>query len=216
MIKVAKKLGPLAASAAAVNMRFAEHVDKWEGCQRCELREGRCRVVHARGALPADCVFIAEAPGVSEDVLGVPLIGPAGKLLDQIVDAAGFNGGAALPGVRCFFANLVGCFPAEAKANGTNEPPDAAVKACAPRLQELLRLADGPAANRVKLIVCVGTMARDWLDPKRRGRIAFHREFKMVDITHPAALLRANLAQQSLMVQRCVVTLATALREMER
>jgi|GEM_PF-4009877 len=197
-------------------MTFAEHVDKWEGCQRCELREGRCRVVHARGAIPAEVVMIAEAPGVSEDVLGKPLVGPAGKLLDEIVDRAGYNGGAAWPGVKMLFCNLVGCFPAVAKSEGTNEPPDAAVKACAPRLQELIKLADGPGADRVKLIVCVGTMARDWLDPKRRGRVAFHREFKMIDVVHPAALLRANIAQQSLMAQRCVVTLATALREMER
>ncbi len=189
---------------------WLDHVARWQNCKRCPLCAGRTQVVHARGAIPADIVFCAEAPGISEDVLGVPLIGPAGKLLDDIVDRAG------LGELKALYCNLVGCFPKEAKEEGTNEPPDEAVKACAPRLQELVRLADGKGADRVKLLVCVGGLARDWLDPKRKYGIKLHREIPQIDITHPAALLRMLPAHQGLAIQKAVVTLATAIEEIER
>jgi uracil-DNA glycosylase len=64
-----------------------------------------------------------------------------------------------------------------------------------------------------RLIVCVGTVARKWLDPKSKGRVALPRDIHMTDISHPAYILRANIAQRTLLVQRAIVTIATAAQE---
>ncbi len=71
--------------------RYALHLAKWHDCTACSLHEHRGRMVFARGKIPCDVLFIGEAPGESEDVLGAPFKGPAGKLLDQIVERATMN-----------------------------------------------------------------------------------------------------------------------------
>lgn len=195
---------------------FQKHVLKWKNCQRCDLCHGRTQVVIARGQLPCDILFIGEAPGISEDVLGQPFKGPAGKLMDQIINRA-FPGHIELAEdgwtenwileVRIAFTNLVGCFPKEQKEEGINEPPDEAIKACAPRLQEIVKLADP------KLIVCVGNLSRDWLDTKWKGHIKLHCEIPMVAVTHPAAILRGNIAAQSLLIQKSVITIQNAVED---
>ncbi len=183
---------------------FQLHVQKWTGCTRCHLCEGRDRVVIARGSIPCDVLFIGEAPGESENILGKPFVGLAGKLLDRMVTSVETR-------VRCFswcMGNLVGCFPREAKKAGYNEPDDEAIEKCKPKLQELVKMADP------KLIVAVGRLAKDWLEPGYKHSVKLHRIIKMVSITHPAAILRANIAQQGLMIQKCVVTLSNAIEEL--
>lgn len=179
------------------------HVEEWRDCQRCELASQRSRIVLARGSVPCDVLLVGEAPGVSEDTLGKPFMGPAGKLLDEIMKAAWEENS-----VSYALTNLVACFPREAKNEGYNEPPDDAIKKCAPRLEQLVKIANP------RLIVAVGTLARDWLDPKRRGGPKFYREIPQAFIVHPSAILRANLAMRSLMIQRCVVTLANAVEKL--
>jgi len=192
---------------------YSAHVRSWSECRRCHLHKGREQVVLARGQVPCDVLFLGEAPGESENVLGRPFVGPAGKLLDLIVrraiPAVVVNGKSSLTDFRelgflsCAFTNLVACMPCEGGEKAT-EPDDAAIKACTPRLQEFVRLADP------RLIVCVGSLARDWLDPKYRGSISFHREIPMAAIRHPASILRMSAVQMGLEIQRCVVTIANA------
>ena len=61
---------------------FQQHREKWRDCQSCLLNKCRNRVVMARGKLPSPILFIGEAPGESENVVGLPFVGPAGRLLD--------------------------------------------------------------------------------------------------------------------------------------
>jgi len=171
---------------------WRKHVAKWKGCRRCPLADQRTMAVLARGRIPAPILFVGEAPGASEDVLGKPFAGPAGKLLDQIIEVA-------LDGQYDYcITNLVACFPREAKEDGTHEPPDEAIAACRPRLEEMLELV------RPSLVVCVGKLARKHL-PKV--------EVPSVEILHPAAILRADVAQRGLLVQRAIVTLSDAVGE---
>lgn len=178
---------------------------KWKngcGSSLCSLGN---KVVFARGHVPCDLVFVGEAPGESENVLGRPFVGPAGKLLDRIIADAlqPWNGG-----IRYALTNLVGCIPRDEESGGKlAQPSDEDVKKCAPRLQEFVRLCDP------RMIVAVGTLARDWLDTKHRGHIAFHKAIPIIDIKHPAAILRANVANQGLDIQRCVVTIMTAVED---
>lgn len=187
--------------------------EKWSrGCESgiCGKAKSVCL---ARGKVPADVLFCGEAPGPSENVLGKPFCGPAGHLLDQIVDKS-------IPeSVRWVMTNLVGCIPLDEYGAKFTEPADEDVKCCTPRLVEFVRLCDP------RLIVCVGTCARDWLDPKRKGSPAalegrrdyprFHRKIPQVFISHPAAILRANVANQGFMMQKAIVTLRTAVTSEE-
>ncbi len=183
------------------------------------------RKVFCRGALPCDVLFIGEAPGVSEDTIGQPFVGEAGKLLDKIVaNALLYCMGADL---RLAFANLVGCIPRDEGGGKAGPPCHQDIQHCAPRLRDIVDLA------RPRLIVAVGTLARDYLDRKMRGNVwetqALKRNRKKeqkdhvlhpgtyvprIDIVHPAAILRANEAQQGLMAQRAEIQLVTAFQSL--
>lgn len=162
------------------------HRSEWSDCRRCPLHETRSKVVLCRGQLPADVLFVGEAPGQSEDTLGRPFIGPAGKLLDQIIVEA-------VPRVcRLAFTNVIACIPYDEDGKKTSDPPDVAIKRCHPRLVDLICLA------RPEKIVAVGKLAA-----KQLGKT----DVEFVEITHPAAILRANPGVQGLLYQKCVVVL---------
>lgn len=171
-------------------MNWLQHVEKWKDCQRCPLANQRFRICLARGSIPAEVVFIGEAPGMSEDTHGEPFIGPAGHLLDQIVERS-------LPaGVPWIMTNLVGCFPREAKSHGDNEPERGEILECRPRLVELVNIA------KPRLIVRVGKLVVTYA--------AFDLSVPYVDIDHPAYILRMPFAQRGFATQRCIVRIANA------
>jgi DNA polymerase len=176
---------------------YQKHVRKWKNCTRCQLCRQRKRVVLGRGSLPAPILFIGEAPGASEDILGLPFVGPAGKLLDSIIERS-VNGLFAL-------TNLVACYPREAKKAGTNEPPKEAIKACRERLEEFATLCNP------KVIILVGKLAdRYWL-----GGLSIYRLPK-AKIYHPASILRIDDPNsQALAIKKCVVTIENALKGLE-
>jgi uracil-DNA glycosylase len=147
----------------------------------------------ARGQVPADIVFVGEAPGASENFLGQPFVGPAGDLLQQIIKQA------LPPDIRYALTNLVACFPAEAKARGDNEPEQSEILACRPRLVEFINLC------RPRLIVCVGTLASNYL-PRESTPTA--------NIVHPAAILRMPKAQKNMAAERSIMVLLGAVQKM--
>lgn len=147
--------------------------------------------------------MIGESPGQSEDLIGRPFTGPAGHQLDRMIDASG------LGEVRLAFTNLVCCIPLGEDGKKTKDPDKDDIVACQTRLREFVEVADPD------VIVCVGTLARDWTDPQRKKRaVTFHRDIPRVDIIHPAAILRANIANRGLMIRRCVVALHNVLVEL--
>lgn len=162
----------------------------------------------ARGTVPCDVLFVGEAPGASEDVIGRPFVGPAGHLLDEIIkNSVGSR-------YRVALTNLVGCIPRAdpkdlqqlkvADKSGKIDPPEEAIRACAPRLREFVRMC------RPSLIVCVGKLATKWAstseDPTGSG---CHR----VDVVHPAAILRMDVSQKGLAIQRATIAIADALKD---
>lgn len=202
---------------------WTEHVAKWQNCTRCALARQRGLICLARGDVPCDVLFVGEAPGASENALGVPFVGPAGQLLDRVIEQA--LGGFALcstcgrmryqsagdwtckagharangyggRSITTAYTNLVACFPAEAKGRGDNEPEVEEVLACRKRLDEFVELA------RPELVVFVGNMAEQWCNVPHSAA--------SVKIVHPASVLRQPLVQKNLAVQRAVVTLRNA------
>lgn len=189
-------------------LTWTTHLERWGACDRCPLAQCRKRVCLARGKIPSDVLFIAEAPGESEDVLGQPLIGPAGQMLD------GWIADSGLGQWRCCFTNVVGCIP---KVDGgkAEEPPHWAMEKCQPRLQEIIELCSrgSHTCGGLQLVVTVGSVATDQVT-SQWSALGLPKEMRHVPIVHPAAALRAPIAQKSLIVQKAVVTLARAAEDM--
>ncbi len=177
---------------------YSQHKTAWSKCTKCVLHETREKVVCARGNIPADVMFLGEAPGASENVLGYPFAGPAGHLLDRIIETAfeGFQFTYAL-------TNLVGCIPIGEEGTKTAEPPEESIRACAPRVVEITEMCNP------QLIVCVGTLAKSWLD-----KVIPHRDVPRINMIHPAAIMRMDISQKGLAIQRAQVDLAMALEEL--
>jgi len=180
---------------------FQQHLKDWNNCTKCDLAEGRKKLVFSRGEIPCYVLFVGEAPGDSENILGVPFIGPAGKLLDEIIDQA-------IPkDLSRAFTNLVCCIPRNEETRKADEPTKEAIKACNPRLLEFIRIAQ-PA-----LIVRVGVLAKKYvpsspeIDPHWLGD---NGVVEFCDIIHPAAILKGNKTQIGLLVQRSAAQIRTS------
>ena len=173
---------------------YQKFCDRWEGCRGCALGFQRTKIVLARGKVPAEVLFVGEAPGPSEDVLGKPFVGPAGKLLDKIIEV-GIDGR-----VDYCLTNLVACFPREAKGKGFNEPSEDEIESCGDRLREFTLLC------KPKLVVCVGKLASRWA-PTIIGTGGY------ISIIHPAAILRMDVSRKGLAIQRCIVAVSDAVDE---
>ena len=178
-------------------MTYKEHRLKWKQCTKCDLCHKRNKVIFARGVIPCDVLFIGEAPGSSEDVIGKPFIGPAGNLLQQIInDAFGTDGPSYA------MTNLIGCIPKD-RVGAKIEPPPESIKACAPKLLEFFEMA------KPKLVVFVGRLAL-----KHAAKSLPLKGVLRSDIIHPAAILRADVSQKGLAIQRTRIILADAVDEM--
>ena len=174
---------------------YQQHLTKWAGCTKCRLCSGRKRMVFFRGSVPCDVLFVGEAPGVSEDVLGRPFVGPAGKLLDDIIREAWMDSK-----LTWGMTNLVCCFPKEEKRAGVNEPPVEAIRACQTRLAEIVQICEP------NLVVQVGKLSEKWCHEDPR--------YKTLAITHPSAILKCkNPVQKPLMVKQCIVKIRSAIEE---
>jgi uracil-DNA glycosylase family 4 len=189
---------------------FQTHVNNWRNCDKCELHQYRQNVVLCRGKLPCDILFVGEAPGISENALGQPFIGEAGRrVLDPIVEEVNYN-----LDLRLAFTNLVGCIPLNEDHEKIGEPLPEHIKSCHPRLEEFVLIA------QPKLIVCVGTLAEKWLMPtgptnKRHLLRDYNHSHGFLKITHPAAIIRMNVAQAGLEIQRCKVVLRNAFMKLK-
>jgi len=182
--------------------RYSLHVEKYGrkgvgcGSDHCANASNVCI---ARGSVPADVLFVGEAPGESEDTIGVPFIGPAGHLLDRIVSEG-------LPThLRKAFTNIVGCIPRDENGEKWTEPDVDQIKACQPRLIEFVELCNP------QMVVRVGRISQKWFPLKPFG--VGERDklpFKVIDIVHPAAILRNNVAAQEWMCDTAIATLRTA------
>ena len=180
------------------------HVQRWINCTRCPYHRGRQNVVLARGSLPCDVLLIGEGPGASEDCTGEPFAknAPAGNLLQRIVDAALPNGIWAM-------TNVVACVPNDDGVK-IGAPGHDECRACAPRLQELVNLADP------RLVVAVGDEAATWLDQGLKHRsVTFKRGVRLIWIEHPSHMLRKNEMMKKLAADRAAVQIMTAWEDLD-
>lgn len=148
-------------------------------CQKCALGSTRTNFVFGNGNPNADLMFVGEAPGEKEDLEGVPFIGRAGKLLDDILKAID------LKREDVFIANVLKCRPPN-----NRDPNKEEIELCEPYLLKQIELI------KPKLLVALGRISATTLLRSKesltamRGKVFDYHGTDMVVTYHPAALLR--------------------------
>jgi len=160
-----------------MNWEALEHTCR--NCTRCGLCETRNNVVFGVGSRQADVLFVGEGPGEQEDLHGEPFVGPAGKLLDDMMAIIDLDRS------RCYIANIVKCRPPR-----NRDPLETEQDACIGYLRNQVAL------MKPKIIVCLGRIAaKRLIDPeyritKQHGTWVQKGGVWMTAIYHPSALLR--------------------------
>lgn len=148
-------------------------------CTRCELCRTRTNVVFGVGCKTANIMFVGEGPGEQEDLHGIPFVGAAGKLLDDMLSIID------LDRTNCYIANIVKCRPPH-----NRDPKDEEQNACIDYLRNQVALV------KPKILVCLGRIAaKRIIDPEYRitrehGIWVQRGDMWMTAIYHPSALLR--------------------------
>jgi uracil-DNA glycosylase len=156
--------------------------DSVAGCTKCRLAQGRTQVVFGSGHPQADLMFVGEAPGFHEDKQGVPFVGQAGKLLDQLL------AGIRLTRSDVFVANVLKCRPP-----GNRDPLPDEIQACESHLWKQIELI------QPKVVATLGNFATKLLSGRPLGITRVHgREQEttlggsrvlLYPLYHPAAAL---------------------------
>ena len=149
-------------------------------CTRCPLAfAGRHTIVFGDGNPNARLLFVGEGPGADEDAQGIPFIGKAGQLLNNMITAMG------LTREQVYIANIVKCRP---PGNRVPEPVEA--NTCTPFLFEQI------GVIRPEIVVALGSTAATYLLGGKsplsalRGRVHAALGAKLIVTYHPAYLLR--------------------------
>jgi uracil-DNA glycosylase len=148
-------------------------------CTRCALCAGRNKIVFGDGDPHARLMFVGEGPGADEDDQGLPFVGRAGQLLNNMIAATG------LKREQVYIANVVKCRPPQ---NRTPEPGEA--NTCVPFLYQQIDVV------RPDVLVALGSTAATYLLGAKsslsslRGRVHPCRGTKLIVTYHPAYLLR--------------------------
>ena len=149
-------------------------------CSRCELCRGRTNPVFGVGNRTADVMFVGEGPGEQEDLQGIPFVGPAGKLLDEMLCIIDLDRNR-----NCYIGNIVKCRPPQ-----NRDPREEEQEACIDYLRNQVALV------QPKIIVCLGRIAaKRLIHPEYRitrehGQWVNKNGIWMTAIYHPSALLR--------------------------
>ena len=149
-------------------------------CTGCGLCETRHNVVFGVGKRDAGVLFVGEGPGEQEDLSGEPFVGPAGKLLDDMLSIVDLDRAQ-----NCYIANIVKCRPPR-----NRDPLETEQEACIGYLRNQVALI------QPKIIVCLGRIAaKKLIDPdfritRQHGQWFRRGDFWMMATYHPRALQR--------------------------
>jgi DNA polymerase len=157
----------------------------------CPLKEVRTKLVFGAGNANADLMFVGEAPGANEDKLGLPFVGRAGKLLDELLAEVGIQR------ADTFVTNVICCRPP-----GNRDPLPEEIEACKPYMFRKIDLIEP------KVICTLGNFATKLLTGDPTGITRVHgrpqerevggRVVLLFPIFHPAAALRTDAIKQLL------------------
>lgn len=173
-------------AASVMGMDWATLEENIRGCHRCGLCQGRTHAVPGAGDRKARWLFVGEGPGRQEDAQGEPFVGPAGKLLDNMLRALGLARGA-----NAYIANIVKCRPVG--ADGRDRPPTAdEVAACMPYLERQIDLIQPDvivALGQTAAVALLGLPTKTSL-ASLREEVHDRADIPLIATYHPAYLLR--------------------------
>ncbi len=157
----------------------------------CPLSESRTNLVFGSGDADADLMFVGEAPGFHEDQQGLPFVGRAGQLLDELLGEIGLSRG------EVFIANVLKCRPP-----GNRDPLPHEIEECTPHLMRQIELIEP------RIICTLGNFATKLLTGSQRGIMSVRgraqerelsgRTVRLYPILHPAAALRSDNVRNQL------------------
>jgi DNA polymerase len=158
------------------------------GCRACDLWRRGTQTVFGEGPRTAEAMFVGEQPGNDEDLAGRPFVGPAGKLFDRALAAAG------IARERAYVTNVVKHFKWELRGRRRihARPNALEITACYPWLEAEI------AVVKPQVLVCLGATAaqallgRSFRVSKQRGQLVDSPLAPRVTATvHPSSILRA-------------------------
>lgn len=162
-----------------------------QGCRRCPLHETRTNAVFGAGDADAEVMFVGEAPGAEEDRQGLPFVGRAGQLLNQLLEEVGMSR------EEVFIANVL-----KSRPPGNRDPQPLEIEACRPYLFEQVRLIEP------RVVCTLGNFATKLLSgnptgiTRVRGTPQVHRlggrAVFLLPLFHPAAALRTPAVKETL------------------
>jgi DNA polymerase len=171
--------------------RLVEVYREASGCLRCPLSETRTKVVFGAGNADADLMFVGEAPGAEEDRRGLPFVGRAGGLLNELL------AGIAMERGDVWICNVLKCRPP-----GNRDPQPQEIESCRPYLREQIKLI-GP-----RVICTLGNFSTKLLTGSQTGITRVHgtpqvhtlagRTVFLLPLFHPAAALRTPAVKEKL------------------
>ncbi|HEX2604420.1 MAG TPA: uracil-DNA glycosylase, partial [Oxalicibacterium sp.] len=155
-------------------------------CTKCGLCQTRTQTVFGVGDQQAKWLFVGEGPGRNEDAQGLPFVGPAGKLLDNMMAAMGLK-----RGVDTYIANIVKCRPIDANRRDRPPAPEEA-NACMPYLQRQIELINPTVIVALGKTAALSLLQLDPATPvsKLRGTVHRYADRPLIVTYHPAYLLR--------------------------
>ncbi len=169
------------------------------GCRACDLWARATQTVFGDGPSTARVLIVGEQPGNSEDLEGAPFVGPAGRLLDEVLSEAGIDRGAV------YVTNVVKHFKWRRAPSGKrrihDKPNRGEVAACRPWLEA--------EADRIgpELVVCLGATAaqailgREFRVTRSHGQVLPSDLGPALATIHPSAILRAGDDRDALRAQ---------------
>jgi uracil-DNA glycosylase len=162
------------------------------GCKACDLWKTGTQTVFGEGTRNAEIVFVGEQPGDKEDLAGRPFVGPAGRVLDEALEAAGIDRKLA------YVTNAVKHFKWEPRGKRRihAKPNWAELTACRPWLDAEL------AVVKPKVLVALGATAaqallgRQFRVTKQRG-VPVESDLApyVIATVHPSSILRQETDQ---------------------
>jgi len=162
-----------------------------QACTRCPLHETRTKAVFGAGDADAELMFVGEAPGAEEDRQGLPFVGRAGRLLNQLLEEIGMSR------EDVFIANVL-----KSRPPGNRDPQPLEIEACRPYLFDQVRLIEP------KVVCTLGNFATKLLSgnptgiTRVRGTPQVHelggRTVFLLPLFHPAAALRTPSVKETL------------------
>lgn len=160
-------------------------------CRRCPLHETRTKAVFGAGDADAEVMFVGEAPGAEEDRRGLPFVGRAGQLLNELLEQVGMSR------EEVFIANVL-----KSRPPGNRDPQPPEIEACRPYLFEQIRLIEP------RVVCTLGNFSTKLLTgnptgiTRVRGAPQIHelggRTVFVLPLFHPAAALRTPSVKETL------------------